>query len=183
MAHIGYNKKHETEKTKLLKKINELQKKYNVIKNDLRVESFPNGALVYVIDYSTIDEHIYRIGITTNMKYRKKIYDTHTLHKHRIVLTKEFKSPKRLEDCLRSLLYDHRYKNKKDFYICELRTIRLAINKCLRDFGTIDHQKGGSKSVKQNRPKYISYFRNEIKSTESEINKLQKKIDRLFVYL
>jgi len=36
-----------------LKKINELEKKNKLLQNDLKIEKFPDGAMVYIIeDYS-----------------------------------------------------------------------------------------------------------------------------------
>ena len=88
------------------------------MRNDLKTDKYPNGALVYVLDYSDENEEVYKLGKTDDMKQRKKIYDTHMLHKKKVVHTKEFDDPLRLEMCIRSMLYDHRYKNKKDFFIC-----------------------------------------------------------------
>lgn len=58
------------------KKINEENKKVhhhnNKLKNDLKKEKYPSGGLVYAIDHSTKDEEAYRLGMTHNMKTRKK---------------------------------------------------------------------------------------------------------------
>lgn len=47
------------------------------------------------------------------------------------------------------MLYDFRYKNKKDFYICDLKIIKDAINVCIKDQKNINqknfkNQIGGS---------------------------------------
>ena len=78
------------------------------------------------MDYSENNTEIYRLGKTGNMNKRKKIYDTHTLHKKDVIYYKETKCPLRLETCVRSMLYDHRYKDKKDFFICSLAKIKNA---------------------------------------------------------
>lgn len=167
-------KTYEDERTGLLAKINFLEKQQKNMKADMKKEKFPNGALVYVIDYSTDDEEIYRIGKTNNMKLRKQVYDTHTLHKHKVVIAREFKYPYRLEGCLRSMLYDFKYKNNKDFFVCSLNKIKQAINKCIRDFRQIDQQIGGSKTNKKYKTNFELYLLREI----NRLNKDKKKIDR-----
>ena len=94
------------------------------MKNDLKKNKFPNGALVYIIDYSDDDinvDGIFRLGKTDNLTKRKQIYNTHMLHKRKAMLfvihTEITDKPLQFENCLRSMLYDYRYKNKKDFYI------------------------------------------------------------------
>jgi hypothetical protein len=54
------------------------------MKNELKHDSYPNGGLVYSIDYSDDYKQVYRIGKTDNMKARKSIYDTHTLYKNKL---------------------------------------------------------------------------------------------------
>ncbi len=139
------------DKINYLTKENEKIKRENVkMRGDLKKETFPIGGLVYVIDYlvperagyarwapstkhySTADHEVYRIGKTNNMHLRKKIYDTHTLHKHKVVYLQEtdcpplvyrlgdtsttepsekvskiFGGPVKLESCVRSVLYDY----------------------------------------------------------------------------
>jgi hypothetical protein len=110
-----------------MKQINSLTKELKSIKDDLRIENFPDGALFYVVDYSEDDKEIYRIGITDDMKKRKKIYDTHMLHKRPVIFHEEIDKPEKLEMCVRSMLYDYRYKDKKDFFICPKETVKKAI--------------------------------------------------------
>ena len=66
---------------KLLKKINELEKKNKLLQNDLKIEKFPDGALVYIIeDYDIDGEIFYRLGKTSDMNKRIRIYNTHSIH-------------------------------------------------------------------------------------------------------
>ncbi len=81
----------------LSKKINFLEKQNQILKKDIKKEKFPSGGIVYAIDYSTDDESIYRIGMTNNMKLRKQIYNTHSLHKHDVVLIKKVSCPNHLK--------------------------------------------------------------------------------------
>lgn len=117
----------------MLKKIDFLTKQNKELINDLKTEEFPEGVLVYVLDYSDEDEEVYRLGKTDDMKQRKKIYDTHMLHKKDVVHMVEFDKPLQLEMCVRSMLYEYRYnKNKKDFFICELEAIKKLLKNVKR---------------------------------------------------
>jgi prophage antirepressor-like protein len=171
--------KYTNNSKKLFQKIKFLQKQFETIKSDFRKEKFPSGALVYVIDYSDNNKNIYRIGKTNSMITRKSIYDTHTFHKYQVVFMKECKYPTRLETCLKSMLYDFRYKNNKDFYLCSLSTIKKAINKCIKDFDQFDNQKGGSKTNKKNKTPFEKYLVNEIIKLEKQKRKLGIRIKKL----
>ena len=47
----------------------------------MKIEKYPNGSLVYIIDYTDEQTNMYRLGKSDDMKKRKKIYDTHTIYK------------------------------------------------------------------------------------------------------
>ena len=65
--------------TKLLKKINELETKNKLLQNDLKLEKFPEDAVVYVVEDFDIDGEIYyKIGKTDDMNKRIGIYNTHS---------------------------------------------------------------------------------------------------------
>lgn len=123
-------KDYENEMFKLAEKINFLEKQNQILKRDLKKDYFPKGGLVYVIDYSENNEYIYRIGRTQNMNTRKKVYDTHTLHNKRVVFYQEIECLIQFEACLRSMLYQYRYKHNKDFYFCSLYTIKKSFKIC-----------------------------------------------------
>lgn len=174
---------YEKERKKLLQQINLLRDQQKTMKSDMRKEKFPHGALVYVVDYSTANEEIYRIGKTNNMTLRKRVYDTHTLHKHEVVFTVECKFPSRLESCLRYMLSDFKYKRNKDFYVCSLTKIKKAIRKCIRDFDYIDKQIGGSKTNSKKKSKFELYLIREIRRLNAYKQKIEKKIRKLTKYL
>ena len=75
----GYYKmkqSYDSEKTELLERINYLEKQQKLMKYDLKKNKFPNGGLVYIIDYSDDDKNvdgIYRLGKTDNGKEESKI--------------------------------------------------------------------------------------------------------------
>jgi uncharacterized protein YwlG (UPF0340 family) len=111
-------------------KINYLEKENKNMKSELKKEKFPKGGIVYVIDYSNNEKEVYRIGKTDGMNKRKKIYNTHSLYKKKVKLYYETSCPIQIETCLRALLYKYRYKNRKDFYICDIKVMNRALNNC-----------------------------------------------------
>lgn len=137
---------HKKEIGNIMNKINYLQKQNNKMKNDLKKEKFPDGGVVYVIDYSDENDNIFRIGMTSNMNKRKKIYDTHTLYKKKVKFIHETKYPIQFETCLKSMLYNFRYKNKKDFYITDLKNIQKAFKICVKSFDNMN-QIGGGRNI------------------------------------
>ena len=59
-----------------MNKIKFLVKQNNKLKNELKIELYQNGSLVYIIDYTDEQDNIYRLGKTDNMK-KRKIFITH----------------------------------------------------------------------------------------------------------
>jgi prophage antirepressor-like protein len=157
-------KSYENKKIELLERINYLEKQQKLMRNDLKKHKFPNGALVYVVDYSYEDnkvDGIFKIGKTDNMNKRKQIYDTHMLHKRKVIYKEITDNPLQFENCLRSMLYDYRYKDRKDFYICKLSIIKKAFNNCIKSIKNMNQKGGGI---------------NEIDILNNKINKLNKNI-------
>ena len=69
-------KSYEKNKNDLLEKINYLEKQNKLMINDLKKEKYPNGAVVYIVDYSddaNYEKDVYRLGSTDDMNKIKKI--------------------------------------------------------------------------------------------------------------
>jgi prophage antirepressor-like protein len=163
----GYYKmktKYEQDKTGLLQQINYLEKQTKTMEANLKKDKYPDGALVYIMDYSDEDKTlpgIYRLGMTKNLKLRKQVYNTHTLNKKKVVHYEAVDDPVRLEYCMRSMLYKYRHRDNKDFYVCSLAVIKRAFNKCLETLKSINTQSGGSLPI------------------NDTVGRLQKQITRL----
>jgi prophage antirepressor-like protein len=126
---------------KLLKKINELEKKNKLLQNDLKIEKFPDGAMVYIIeDYDIDGEIYYRLGKTSDMNKRIGIYNTHSIHNKKVVHFVELLCPLQLETCIRSMLYKYRIKNNKDYFKCKLNKIIKAFEKCMESIECVENQ-------------------------------------------
>ena len=152
--------------TKLLKKINELETKNKLLQNDLKLEKFPEGALVYAIEDNIEGEIYYRIGKTDDMNKRIKIHNTHSLHNKKVAHYVELLCPLQLETCIRSMLYKYRYKNKKDYFKCSLNKIIKAFDKCIESIQCIENQTGGNSSKTYK----IKYYENKLNKIYDIIN-------------
>jgi len=164
-------KTYEKNKNDLLEKINYLEKQNKLMINDMKKEKFPNGALVYIVDYSDDYENqeVFRLGTTDNMNKRKNIYDTHMLHNKPVIKKIMTDKPLQLESCIRSMLYDYRYKNKKDFYICDKKTIEKAFIVCTKSIKKMknNNQNGGGSND-------ITMFKENIRELDIKINEINK---------
>lgn len=189
---------HDNEIIKIMDKINRLEKennrlkrhydrtkrRYTKAKGDLKKKKYPKGDVVYAIDYSTKNKKIYRIGRTKNMAQRKKIYDTHTRHNYPVVIIMKSNCAACLESCIRAMLDRFRYQDNKDFFVCELNTIKLAFNQCSKDLETFNKMAGGSKSASKNAcinklciSRELTRLKNRKTELQNRIQKLTKQIN------
>jgi hypothetical protein len=169
---FGYyklKKEHEKDINEIMKKINFLEKQNNKLKNELKVDKFPNGSLVYIVDYTDEQENMYRLGQSDDMEKRKKIYDTHTIYKKNIKLMKEVSCPLQFETCLKSMLYNYRIKNRKDFYECDIKKIEKAFEKC-EDSIKCMNQTGGNIIINNK----IQKLKNKQEDIKIKINNYNK---------
>ncbi len=180
-GHYKLKQQYKNDTMDIIKDINTIKSKYEKLKSHLKKEKYPRGGLVYVIDYSDDNEEIYRIGITDNMKKRKQVYNTHTLYNHDVVFFQKSLCLKGLEDCVRGILRNYRYKNQKDFYVCSLEKIKKIIKICNKSINCINdtknNQSGGSKTNKK------IYIRTDLdKMIDDLVHKkfiLNKKINKI----
>ena len=168
----------DTQITKLQKKINELEKKNKLLHNDLKIEKFPEGAIVYIIEEYDDNEIYYRLGKTDDLNKRIKIYNTHSLHNKKVAYYTEVKCPLQLETCIRSMLYNYRYKNRKDFFKFPLSKIKKAFSKCIKTIQCIEEeqkkdeivQKGGTEQIISTGIYKITYYENKLNELYKNIN-------------
>ena len=157
----------DSEIKKLQKEINKLEKENKILKNDLKVEKFPEGAMVYVVEEYDIDnnnELYYKLGKTDDMNKRIKIYNTHSLHNKNVPHYVEAVCPLPLETCIRSMLYKYRYKNRKDYFKCSLNKVKKAFTECVNSIKCVEDQEGGNKKY------IITYYDDILKKLYDSIN-------------
>jgi prophage antirepressor-like protein len=154
----------DNEITKLQKKINELENKNKILLNDMKIDKFPEGGMVYVVEESDNNEIYYKLGKTDDMNKRIKIYNTHSLHNKKVSYYVEVECPLPLETCIRSMLYKYRYKNKKDYFKCSLTKIKKAFSECVSSIKCVEDQKGGNKKY------IITYYDTKLKEIYDSLN-------------
>ena len=156
----------DKEITKLLKKVNELETKNKLLQNDLKIEKFPDGAIVYMTEEIDIDGEIYyKLGKTDDMNKRIRIHNTHSIHNKKVVHYVELLCPLQLETCIRSMLYKYRYKNRKDYFKCSFNKVIKAFEECMESIKCVESQDGGS-----NISYKIMYYANKLKELNNIIN-------------
>ena len=154
-----------SEITKLLTKINKLEKENKILHNDMKVEKFPKGGIVYVVEeYDENNELYYKLGKTDDMNKRIKIYNTHSLHNKNVPHYVETVCPLPLETCIRSMLYKYRYKNRKDYFKCSLNKVKKAFTECVNSIKCVEDQEGGDKKY------IITYYDDILKKLYDSIN-------------
>lgn len=167
-------------------KIEFLKKQNMKMKNDLINEKYPDGALFYVLDYTddNLDivegkQRVYRIGIADDMKSRKALYDTHMLHKKKAVICEEFKNPAQFEICMKSALFEYKYKARKDFYICTKKVLFAKFEKCKNMLVPKKGvQKGGGSYLFQDDITELKEQKKELALRIKIIDELVEKIDK-----
>ena len=151
--------------TLLQKKINELEHKNKLLKNDLKLEKFPEGAIVYIVEDYDIDKNIiYKIGKTDDLNKRIKIYNTHSIHNKLVVHYVEIQCPLQLESCVKSMLYKYRIKNRKEYFDCSLKKIKNAFNICMDSIKCIESEQNGGSIYK------VTYYENKLNKLYEQIN-------------
>ena len=154
----------DNEITKLQQKINELENKNKILLNDLKVEKFPEGAMVYIVEeYDEDNEIYYRLGKTDDMNKRIKIYNTHSIHNKKVAHYVEVPCPLQLESCIKSMLYKYRYKNRKDLFKCSLSRAKKAFTECINSIKCVEEQKGGNNYK-------ITYYEDKLNELYNNIN-------------
>lgn len=145
--------------------VNELENKNKMLLNDMKIEKFPEGGMVYIVeDFDVNNDLYYKLGKTDDMNKRIKIYNTHSIHNKKVVHYVEVECPLPLETCIRSMLYKYRYKNRKDYFVCSLNKIKKAFSECVKSLKCVEEQDGGGKIYK------ITYYENKLKKIYDMIN-------------
>ena len=154
-------KKYRDKIKKMDDMIKKLKNENENIKNNIKKEKYPDGGIIYVV--KTNFNHIFKIGITDNMNKRKCSYNTCIPNNVQVIYYKKVSCPIKIELCVKSMLYDYRYNNKREFYECNLELIKKTINKCIKlttDNNMCNTQIGGNKD------NIFNYFINKINDTK-----------------
>lgn len=157
-------KKYKDKIKKINQLVNELKNENENIKNNIKHEKYPTGGLIYVI--KTKLDGIYKIGITNNMNKRKWTYNTCIPNNAEILYFKKINCPVKIELCVKSMLYDFRYSNKREFYDCNPELIKKTINKCIKmtNDNNLCVQEGGYDYYIDKLNKHLNIYTTELSS-------------------
>jgi len=172
----GYYKlkdKMEKKMALLLQEIKLTKKQNEKMKNELKRNLFPDGGVVYVLEYEENDKIYYRLGKSDNMKFRNPVHNTHSVYKKKIVILKEIDCPVKLEACVRSMLSEYRIKDRKDFYECDLSKIKKAFSLCVKSLKCMN-QIGGVSYI----DKKLILLKNDYLKCGKIIKKCEYKLDK-----
>lgn len=89
--------------------INNLNKKIEILKKDLKNDKYELGDMVYI--YKEIDElgeNYYRVGETENLNSRIIKHNSSSIHKKELVFKIKTKHKKHLEKCIKAHLYQYK---------------------------------------------------------------------------
>jgi prophage antirepressor-like protein len=127
-----YKLDEETKKKmeKINEKIKEMKKKVKILENNQKEEKYPEGGIIYVIRPIKEEKNINKIGYTKEMKKRMNTYNTGVADKMKVVYYIKVDKPQAIEYCVKGILYEYRYRGKKEYYKCGLKKIIEAIEKC-----------------------------------------------------
>lgn len=117
---------------KLSEQILKLEKENKKLLANQKLEKYPDGGYIYIINHGDSEKNMFKIGKTDN-KLNKRI-NTHNTSVPNNVNVSHYvpvKVPVAIEYCLKGLLYKYRYRNNKEYYECSLDTIVKAIEACI----------------------------------------------------
>lgn len=123
-------KKYKQKLKKTNKELDKLKKEYNEITNNLKSNDYPKGGVFYIMN--TNKEDVLKIGISNNMKKRCNTYNTSFVNNVKVLYCKKVACPIEVELCVKSLLHKYRYRDKREFYTCNIDKIKDVLKKCLK---------------------------------------------------
>ena len=91
------------------------------------------GGLLYilrVVDEDNIDDNLYKIGKTFNLKSRMATYNTGKLNEIEILYIYETENIDMAERCVKAVLLDYQHKNRKEIYQIDLNAIKTVMENC-----------------------------------------------------
>jgi predicted GIY-YIG superfamily endonuclease/phage anti-repressor protein len=108
--------------------ITKLFENYELLRHDLNSDMFPEGGLLYIID---LGNGTYKLGMTTDMKKRLRVYETGMIHKAKVVFWYETENARAMENCVKGILAQYALKKGKEVYPIKLEAIIIAIRGCI----------------------------------------------------
>ncbi len=94
------------------------------LEHNQKKQKYISGGGIYIKRSSiNADAKLNKIGKSNNMKERDHVYNTTVPDDTYTVIFIPVNDPHGVEMCLKGMLYKYRYRNKKEYYICSVKTI------------------------------------------------------------
>ncbi len=123
------NKKYQDAKRKMI----DIKNRNKELEHNQRKTKYPDGGAIYIKRPSiTSDKNMNKIGKTNkSMKSRDSTYNTTVPDDTYTVIYIPVKDPDGAELCLRGLLNEFRYRNRKEYFKCSVKTILERLDACV----------------------------------------------------
>lgn len=162
--------------------IDKLRNRINILEKNQIKEKYPDGGILYAMQPDP-DEDFIKIGISDFMNDRIETYATSFPDKPNIIYWKPLNNPAQIEKCIGSVLYNYRYRGKKEYYKCKSKIALRAIEKCIEFISSMNDKTSRmiSNDMFKNldsEKEYIFQFEFDIGQKGGKINESTKYYDK-----
>lgn len=120
---------------KLNKKVSLLTKQKNELLENQKPKSYPDGMYMYALKSpaSEIYPEMYKVGITDSLNKRITSYNSIATNRLAYAYVKKIQyNSKEIDNCVKAMLYQYRYRSNKEHFECSLEKIKKAIGVCVK---------------------------------------------------
>ncbi len=125
----GQYKLNETDRNKLIRINKNLEKDKLILINNQRNIIYPIGYALYIITRVVHNKKHYKLGFTSNLNKRLKVYNTSSPNKFfynfYIMVNNN-----QIDTCIKKILKNDEYIKNKEYYLIKLKRILKFINSC-----------------------------------------------------
>jgi prophage antirepressor-like protein/uncharacterized membrane protein YcaP (DUF421 family) len=115
---------------KMDSKIKKLTKELRILKNNQKKTRGPQGGMVYILKPIKTTSKLLRIGSTEDIENRMNVHNSAVADNMELLFKFPTKNHKEVENCVKYALKKYQYRKNREYYKCQLDTIRKLIKKC-----------------------------------------------------
>lgn len=118
----------------LKKKIDLLTKQRDQLLKNQKPKEYPDGMYIYALKSpaNELYPEMFKIGITDSLNKRISTYNSIATNRLDYAYIKKLKSnSKEIDNCIKAMLYQYRYRSNKEHFVCSLDKIKTAVNACI----------------------------------------------------
>jgi phage anti-repressor protein len=110
--------------------IDALKNRIGILNNNQKPKIKPKSGVIYVMKTALDIESVYKIGKSKNFTNRLSTHNSSHVDDVNIMLVYETLDIDAVENCLKSILKNHAYRKKKEFYKVEIDVLKELISGC-----------------------------------------------------